>query len=209
MALPAHPLDPATVQLLEEVELGSARGGRRIAAPLEIEVVRALTEADLPELLSPATVPAGATGHLQIRHSHHLLARCLAEGHSQEHASLMTGYSPSYISSLKGDPAFAELLAYYATQKEQIFLDVAERMRVLGLSTLDELQARLAGKPDEWTRRELMELAELMLVKGRQSPGGTGGPGPGAGAGVTVNVKFVTAGEPKVIDGEATEVPDG
>jgi hypothetical protein len=62
-------------------------------------------------------------------------------------------------------------------------------MEVLGLSALDELQARLEADPEGWTKRELMELAELLLIKQRL-PGERREVSPG---GVRVNVQFVTA----------------
>lgn len=183
-------------ELLAEITLPSARGGRRQPSPLSIDVVRSLSEADLPQLLSPAPEGTKPPGIAQLRQSHHLLARTLAEGHSQQHASAITGYSPSYISILCDDEAFKELLLYYQQNKELIFADVAERMKTLGLHALEELQERLAKDPEAWKNREIMELAELLLVKGRLQPGGSlgtvGGASPG---GVTVNVKFVTPGQ--------------
>jgi hypothetical protein len=165
---------------------------------LDVSVVRSLTEADLPALRAPMPVQAPAQtygGLAKVRHSHHLLARLCAEGlHSDGEMGLISGYAPSYIAYLrKHDPAFRELLGYYSTQKEQIFVEVSERMKALGLSALDELQARLDSETDKWTKRELMELSELLLVKSQQRGGGLAPQGAGAGAGVTVNVKFVQA----------------
>lgn len=185
---------------IDQLVVGSARGGRRVASvPLEMVVLRELNEGDLPRLVNPPPVGSVTPTIQQLRHSHHLLARCMAEGHDQEHVALITGYSTSRISILKNDPAFAQLLAYYGSQREAVFIDVAERMKVLGISTLEEIQRRLDEKPDAMSARELMELAELMLVKGRSGPSGP------PQAGVAVTVKFVTA-EPVnglVIDGEA------
>lgn len=178
--------------LLSELSLGSARGGKRVAAPLVIDVVRALTADDVPDLLQPPPVTSSFRSPLQLRTAHHQLARLLAEGAEQESVALITGYSTSYISSLKGDPAFGELLAYYATQREMIFIDTVTRMKDLGLSALDELQARLADEPTSWSRRELMELAELTLIKPQQQAAGRR-PDGSSGAGVTLNVKFVQA----------------
>lgn len=177
--------------LVTELDLGSATGHRRRAEPVTVQIVRGLTPADLPTLATPMA-PAPAIQVSALRHSHHQLAQLLARGMSQEEASLITGYSPAYISKMKTtDRAFSELLDHYGTEREAVFVDVLERMKALGLSTLDELQARLAEEPEAWSRRELMEMAELMLVK----PGARGAPGGGSGAtpAVSVNVKFVTA----------------
>lgn len=185
--------DAVTIETVDEIALGSARGGRIVALPLEVEIVRALTDIDLPTLLAPPPQGSKLPNLLQIRQSHHLLARCLAEGHSQEEASLITGYSPAYISSLKGDPAFAELMDYYGVQKEQIFTDAMLRLKTLGIDTLEELQARLVTDPSKFSNRELMELGELVFGKGGAGPQAKGASGGTAGGGVQVNVTFVGA----------------
>jgi hypothetical protein len=138
-----------------------------------------------------------------LRASHHQLAQLLARGAAATEASLITGYSISRISILKSDPTFAELLASYQVNRELVFADTLERMRILGLSTLDELQDRLEADPARWSNRELMEMAELMLVKpriagpmGQSSALGGSTPGTGQGSAVTVNVKFVSAEAP-------------
>jgi hypothetical protein len=100
-----------------------------------------------------------------IRHNHHQLARLMALGVPQEEISLITGYSPAYISRIKSDPTFEALVDYYHNQRDEVFVDVVDRMKTLGLASIDELQRRLEDEPDEWSRRELMELTELMLVK--------------------------------------------
>lgn len=170
----------------------AGRGGR-VPRRVKWEVVRRLrVPDDLPLLLE--RTPRQKQTLKTIRHTHHQLARLVATGVPDSEASLITGYSPSYISMVKKDPSFAGLLDYYHEQREQIFIDVVERMRGLGLSTLDEIQNRLEEEPEEWSRRELMELAELMLVKpaaARTPLQTTVGVAP-----VSVNVKFVTA-EPR------------
>jgi hypothetical protein len=178
--------------LLEELNLGSARGGKRQAAEvLQVDVVRSLGEEDLPLLVAPPPVMSPPQRLVTIRHAHHQLAQLLAKGTEQVEAALITGYSQTYISTIKHDQAFNELIEYYRAEREAVFVDTLERMRVLGLSTLDELQARLTENAQEWSRRELMEMAELMLLKPhqvRQQPSGGGGT-----PAVNVNVKFVTA----------------
>lgn len=190
--------DGVSVMANEALVIGEGRGGRR-PPRLTIEVVRELTDEDLPGLTS--RLPVGASAHKlhQIRHSHHLLARCLANGHSIAEASLITGYGPTYISSLKNDPAFDELVSHYETNKELVMVDVMERLRALGLNTVEELQRRLDEDPDKFKNRELMELAEMALVKTRQpGVGGSGqaGSGPaGAVPPVSIEVNFVNARE--------------
>jgi hypothetical protein len=145
-------------------ELGEGRGGRKEMKTVLWEVIRPLkVPDDLPLLENP--VPAPKQTLLQIRHTHHQLAQLIAQGTEQTECALITGYAPSYISVLKGDPSFNELISYYAAQQEVKFVDVIDRMRSLGLSTLEELQSRLELEPQSYSHRELMELAELTLVK--------------------------------------------
>lgn len=197
----SHPV-PRDDSLLDDGLLGDARGGRRLpSASPSWEVVRPLTADDLPRLSSncpPAlrgsNSPAPRQTLSQIRHSHHQLAQLLARGTAQVEASLITGYSQSYISIIKSDPTFCELLAHYATQQEQRFVDVLERLRVLGLSSIDELQSRLESEPDGWTKRELMELAELTLIKpAAAGRAGLAASGNIAGGGTNINIQFVSS----------------
>lgn len=197
-----------------ELQIGPSRGGRgsKSPQPLDIEIVRGLTEADLPMLASPPPVNSVAPTVQALRASHHQLAQLLARGMSGTEASLITGYSLSRISILQSDPTFTELLANYQANRELVFADTLERMRILGLSTLDELQDRLESDPVRWSNRELMEMAELMLVKpriatpmGQASALGGSPTGSHSGSGVTVNVKFVTADAPTLIIDGSTE----
>jgi len=193
----------------EEPSIGSGRGGRKGKKAVLWEVVRPLRMPDDLPLLSQA-LPAKRANVLQIRHSHHQLAQMLATGTKQSECSLITGYSPAYISSLKTDPTFQELIEYYSSQREQLFVDVIERMRSLGLSTLDELQARMEEDPTQFSNRELFEQAELMLVKPMAATRGLLRPGDtsaatGAG-GVQVNVNFIKTSDTKPIDNTAITI---
>lgn len=189
-----------SVELLDSIALGSARGGKKATLPLTIDQIRPLTPDDIPLLLAPPPILNPTRGPLQLRHSHHQLARLIASGSEMTEVSLITGYSLSYISVIKGDPAFKELLSYYDKQREMIFVDVVERMRSLGLNTLEELAARLENEPESWSRRELMEMAELMLLKpltaAAQARSGGGVPG----APITLNVTFEGTNQTQIIE---------
>jgi hypothetical protein len=195
-------------------EIGSARGARGVKAPKPhppFYVLRSMTVEDLPLLRSPPAllpdqVRVQSLG--EVRYTHHMLAQLLVQGKSQSECSALTGYSPSYISLIKDDPAFRELLCHYEGIREASFVDTIARMRGLGLHTLEELQSRLASEPARWTKRELMELAELCLIKPMAATRGAVAP-IGGGPGVSVSVNFVSPSEPalpnpssKVIDHE-------
>jgi len=162
------------------------------------EVIRPLTPEDIP--LLNTTLPAPRATLSQIRHTHHQLARLLSEGRSNTDAALLTGYSPTYVSILKDDPSFQELVAHYSMQEEMHHVDVLERMKMVGLTTLDALQERLETDPDGFSNRELMEQAELMLVKPMIATRGGILPGVAAGPvsnGVSISVNFIGQSAPK------------
>ena len=172
--------------VLDEIILGSARGGKA-GPPLAVTVIRELEEGDLPALQAPAPVGAIVPSLLVVRSIHHQLAQLLAKGESNENAGLITGYSPTYISNLKRDPTFVELMSHYEVERELIFADAVEQCRILGLSFKEELQARLESNPAGFTSREVLEAMKLLLVDMRpQVPGG----GLGASAGINIQVSF-------------------
>jgi hypothetical protein len=211
-AVPQATPQPNSIQSeLEPWEIPSARGnakgrpgGATNSPDLFIEIVRPLTSDDLPALLSPTSLGTTPIQLQRLRTSHHQLAQLLAQGRTEAEASLITGYSNSRISILKSDPTFAELLASYTAMRTEIFSDTLERMKVLGLSSLDELQERLESDPSKWTNRELMEMADMLLVRPRiATPMGQGGVlnagGPNASAtGITLQVQFVQSTTPKL-----------
>lgn len=179
---------------------------------ISVEIVRGLTAEDIPRLQMPLPQATAPIPIKQLRASHHQLAQLLCQGRPDSEVSLITGYSLSRISILKSDPTFKELMAGYQEIRNQVFVDTLERMKILGLSTLDELQERLEQSPERWSNRELMEMADLMLVKPKLATpmgqgsflGGSGGPA----SGVTLNIKFVQSETPQLtIDGRA-ETPE-
>jgi hypothetical protein len=180
---------------LAMISMAPARGGKKPRKKQVIwEVIRSLKPEDMT--LLNTSLPSPRASLTQIRHSHHQLAQLLSEGRQQSEAALLTGYSPTYVSVLKDDPSFQDLIAYYAAQQELVYVDVLERMKSLGLSTIDELQNRMEEDASSFTNRELMEQAELMLVKPMVATRGGILPGNAAGqnaanGGVSINVNFI------------------
>jgi hypothetical protein len=191
-----------------------ARGSKKAMPHPPFYVLRALGPEDIEYLRSPPALRGDQirpVGINQLRFTHHLLAQLLVEGKPQTECSQLTGYSPSYISIIKGDPAFRELLAHYTQIREETFVDTIARMRGLGLHTLEELQSRLAEEPGKWTKRELMELAELCLIKPMAATRGAVVPAHSV-PGVNVSVNFVSPGDvSKTIEHEPapTSTPAG
>ena len=132
---------------------------------------------------------------LRLRHTHHMLARAVAEGKSNIEAAALTGYAPQTVASLRGDPAFAELVAHYKVQVDDLFASIQDRIGALGVSFLDELQHRLETKPESFSIGQLQKLAESLLDRSiAPSKGAIKGAAPSA---ISVRIDF-TAPEPKM-----------
>lgn len=178
-----------------EITFDSAQGNRR-GVPLAIDFIRALEPDDVRGLSGAVAAPARPL--LQLRHIHHQLAMLICQGTDNCEVALITGYAPAYISKLQGDPAFQELIQYYATQREQVFVNVLERLKCLGLTSAEELARRLEEQPEKFTNREIMELTELALVKPTEAIAKGKAQGQGT-PGVNISVSFVGTG-PQPID---------
>lgn len=133
-------------------------------------IVRPLAEGDFIEYYNSPPKAKPVITVQRLRHTHHMVARLIAEGEKDVEVSVITGYNPAYISNLKRDPAFQQLLQYYSEQKAQAYADVHERLAALATDTVEVLQERLATAPDGFSSRELMTLAELTLDRSGYGP---------------------------------------
>src|ERR1700744_8373 len=106
---------------MESVELISTRPARFSPRSLEFCVVRPLEASDLDQIINGIPKPLEESGSrlLKIRASHHKLAECIVQGMEYVESSMITGYSPGYITQLKSDPTFMELLADYDRIRRQ------------------------------------------------------------------------------------------
>lgn len=157
--------------LIDEVLAPPPARGRR---PKHIfaEYRRDINEADVQALWD---LPAGGLDSntrplVKLRFQHHYLARLIAQGEPDTRCALCTGYSPSRISILKGDPAFQELISYYKTQVEEVYIDVHQRLAAMSLNSLEELQDRLDTEPEKFSIRELKELVEMGMDRTGHGP---------------------------------------
>lgn len=134
---------------------------------------RDLTEEDIQAMIEAPNAGTRPPSLLQLRTSHHQLARLLADGRTAAEAALVTGYSQNRISLLLDDPAFMELLHYYQGQVDEVYINVHERLAAFGIRTLEELQERLESNPDSFTNKELRELMSVTLDRGGYGPKST------------------------------------
>lgn len=181
-----------TIDLDALAMLGSARGGKRPALPINLTVMRELDASDLPALIERRAVAAVTPHVTQLRETHHFLARLLAEGRRQVEVSRIAGYSQSRISLLMKDPSFQELISYYKSQTDQSYVNVHERLARVGTVAIEVLEERLVENPDSFSHKELLAVAETTLdrsvapPKTRDQPASSGPGGP-----VQVQISFV------------------
>jgi hypothetical protein len=138
----------------------------------QCEVVRAITEDDLPVVLQElrehnwarANAP-GSTEVRVLRSGHHKLAQLIASGIKPIDASYITGRSVNSIYSLQQDPAFNELCAHYRSMEEVKEADVLDRVTRIGFLASEILQERLEESPEKFSNSELRQLLELVAAK--------------------------------------------
>ena len=142
---------------------------RRPEVPLSFEITRELNASDL-YVRSTLGADSVTPRIKSLRATHHKLAQCLAMNFSNAEASISTGYSPSRISILMGDPSFQELLAFYKDKKRDVFVDVQQRMAGFATDAVEVLQERLAESPEKFTNKDLNELIKTTADRGGHSP---------------------------------------
>lgn len=184
--------------------------GRR-PAPITYGPPRHLSESDIASMWEHGGSKTGPRIKT-LRYNHHLLAKAVASGKSLLECSQLTGLTGARISDLKNDPAFQELVSFYAEELNEVYVDVHSRMAALGTSVLEELQERFEADPEKFTKRELMDLFTTMAD--RSIATAKGGPSPQAanlsvgGNGLALQINFVSpaAAEPETL--EAKLVPN-
>lgn len=90
--------------------------GRPSKADPCILLKRPLTPTDLSAL---ERAPVDGRGIKKLRGSHHRVALLLAAGYREQQVAEMVGYSPQRVTTLKQDPAFADLMAYYQNEVDE------------------------------------------------------------------------------------------
>lgn len=119
-----------------------------------VEVVRELRPEDI--ILANAGAPPPQPIKV-LRERHHVAARYVAEGWSNEQISSATGYSAARIASFKCDPSFKDLVAFYSGQKDEEHEEMMGILNGIGkdaaLILWDRLETKTEDLSDEFVRR--------------------------------------------------------
>lgn len=148
------------------------------------------------------------------RHEHHVLASLIASRQkegiivSDEECSAICGWAPVTICGLRQQAGFRKLIQHYLGDQPIAQPVPAERIQALGLTTLEELQSRLHDDPDSFSKRELMDMAELLLIKARSLRDAGPVAAASGGAGVRVAINFVEARHKELSPPSETAVID-
>lgn len=135
----------------------------RASHQLSAVQVRELDEGDIALLQEGRGSVAPPLKRLSERH--HALARCLVGGMSEGDAAITCGYVLSRVSILKADPAFKELLSFYAKDANSKYLDMHGVLAGLSLDAAMELRGRLEDDMGADEKKisvgQLVELTKL------------------------------------------------
>lgn len=193
---------------MTDLTILSSVGRKRSASSQDaLAYVRDLETSDLGVLQAPPKVAAAQPTLAKLRNTHHALARLLAQGVHNNEISAITGYTPSRISTLKGDPAFAELVAYYASQVKEVFVDVASRIAAVGLTALEEIADRLDEEPEKFTIGQLQSLVDSTIGPKAKGPQGNLGAQPPAPVSLSISFVSPNHSEPGTVVDVSTQGP--
>lgn len=106
----------------------------------------------------------------RLRYKHHSLARALADGLSETEAGLVAGYDSNYVSILKQDPAFRDLVAFYRGEHAQAYDAVHATVAGLSLKAAEELDRRLEEEPHKLGAAFLKDLMVVGLDRTGHGP---------------------------------------
>lgn len=138
--------------------------GRPVRTHIEITDIREVTRADLSILAAPRPNLS-----LQaLRDTHHRVARAVASGLSNIEVAETCGKSANYISLLKGDPAFMELVAHYRAMVTAEWKEAADPVVSFMRTNALKAQAMISDKLDAAIEnneflptRDLLGIAEF------------------------------------------------
>lgn len=203
--------------MVELERLALAHAGTPSAVVETIELVREIEPADAQLLLAEfrehnwarLRVTQGISTIQALRLGHHQVAQYLAAGTDPREVAFLTGRSLASIQSLRADPAFAELLAYYEENQAQRDFNAYDRLVTIGGTAMEILQERLDEQPERFGNNELRQIIESTMDRSAAPAKGDPRRGGLPAGGVSLNIKFVQPGAPAqaaIVDVQADDV---
>lgn len=156
------------------------------AQELKYEVGRELSAGEMELLAAPAQT--GARPLKKLHDRHHQLAKMLAQGTSAAQASVFCGYNQAYVSTLKSDKAFQELIEFYRTVETAEYVDIAVQLKGLTRDTIVALREQVEGSLE--TEDEEKKLPVSVLLKIGEFAADRAGHGPSSSVTANINVNM-------------------
>lgn len=161
------------MSLIDEiVGLGGPRlKGRAHRPVVDAQKLRELTPADLALLELEGNRTTSASKPIaRLNQRHHGLARALAGGMKDTEAAIVTGYDPSRISILKGDPTFRALVDFYRENLDKVFSDLHEKMAGLSAEAADRLRDLLENDENVLSASVLLDILKATADRTGYAP---------------------------------------
>lgn len=139
--------------------------------PWQLEFAREIGPEELVLLHSVSKLPTNSKAPLaKLRAPHHTLAQMLVEHNDVIVVSRVTGYSTARIRTLQADPAFDELVQFYAENKVHAEHDVQKSIAHVGMTATQILQERLEEEPESFSNKDLLALQTAQLDRTGHGP---------------------------------------
>lgn len=99
----------------------------------------------------------------KVREIHHAIARLLGGGMSPGQAAATIGWDPQRVRNLLQSPAFTELVAIYAEQKDLVVNDFEAKMRLVASDALSMVHERLMSlEGEKMSTNELVDIIKTL-----------------------------------------------
>lgn len=127
--------------------------------PAQLSFDRELTLEDLAERRARwGELNASWPAVKRLTHRHHALARTLASGVKPADAAAICGYELHTVHILKMNPAFMELVNFFARNVNERYIEMQAGMAALGADVVETLHERLDTEPETFSNHELIDL---------------------------------------------------
>lgn len=156
----------------EELGAELAAAGQKKVPIVTCTVESILAEADLAHYVERSgQLPAVKTDEKDVqtlRAKHHQVARLLAIGIPEGIVSSLTGYSASWITTLKNSPSMVELISHYRAPGDNAAKIIGEKLRMLADLSLEKaIEAVMA---DEFDANQLLAAIKLGADRSGNGP---------------------------------------
>lgn len=147
--------------------------------PFHVGATRPLTQADIVLLAAEGRGKSRLEQYespnalKRISERHHALARLIAVGTSQTHASAITGYTKPNIALLMNDPTFCELVDFYAQGVDAEYRTMNAQLAGLGEDAVAELRRRVEDEPEKLGANFLLDVVTKVADRTGNGPTST------------------------------------